>query len=166
MLRNLTDADIRHVTESDDSQSEGRRKISWIWNAGAPSNSPGEIDALQDSLQECEFLDIVPTRCGTYDHLRSQPYAWNGARRARARGVGRRRSNSCRRKCAASFCIMTGPPVSGWRGWMRIPLSRPTIAMAPTRTHTASRRFARGCGTSVIIRGGMFRTGSTLAKLV
>ncbi|EIW53788.1 uncharacterized protein TRAVEDRAFT_134057, partial [Trametes versicolor FP-101664 SS1] len=50
-LRNLTDADIRHVTESDDSQSEGRRKISWIWNAGAPSNSPGEIDALQDTLR-------------------------------------------------------------------------------------------------------------------
>ncbi len=56
-LRSLTNADIRHVTETDGVESEGRRKLSWIWHAGTPASSGGDVQALQDSLQECTFYD-------------------------------------------------------------------------------------------------------------
>ncbi|KAI0684985.1 hypothetical protein C8T65DRAFT_712842 [Cerioporus squamosus] len=51
-LQLLLNADIRHVTEAEDGQSEGRRKMSWIWQA---SSSPDLADApanVQNSLAD------------------------------------------------------------------------------------------------------------------
>ncbi len=56
----LTNADIRHATETEGAESEGRGKISWIWYAGTPASSAGEIRAWQDNLQECKSYDVVP----------------------------------------------------------------------------------------------------------
>ncbi|KAL1948929.1 hypothetical protein VTO73DRAFT_10735 [Trametes versicolor] len=52
-LRPLQQSDIRHVTEGDDGQSEGRRAVSWIWQSTpTPGSLNGEAGTLGDSLQE------------------------------------------------------------------------------------------------------------------
>ncbi len=57
-LRPLLAADIRHVMQNDDGQSEGRRVLSWIWSAGTSAAVlPGpaaDAQAVQGSLQECK----------------------------------------------------------------------------------------------------------------
>lgn len=54
-LHLLTNADIRHVTESDGPESDGRRNLSWIWRAGTTASDCGDDCTLRDSLQECMF---------------------------------------------------------------------------------------------------------------
>ena len=51
-LRPLLNVDIRHVTESEHAESEGRRKMSWIWSANASPNVPDATGKVQDSLTE------------------------------------------------------------------------------------------------------------------
>lgn len=51
-LKPLLATDIRHVTEGEDGQSEGRRSMSWIWKASA-SVGDSESGDLSDSLAEC-----------------------------------------------------------------------------------------------------------------
>ncbi len=55
-LSPLHAADVRHVTEGEEGETEGRRTMSWIWKAAAsaPSDSDGG-EPLDDSLQECEY---------------------------------------------------------------------------------------------------------------
>ncbi|KAI0702837.1 hypothetical protein C8T65DRAFT_709367 [Cerioporus squamosus] len=50
-LRPLLASDVRHVTEGEDGQSEGRRKISWIWKASSSSDA-AETGNVADSLAE------------------------------------------------------------------------------------------------------------------
>ncbi len=53
-LRPLRQADIRHVTEGEEGESEGRRSISWIWRAtAAPLASGDALGGVDKSLQEC-----------------------------------------------------------------------------------------------------------------
>lgn len=59
-LRPLQKADIRHVTEGDEGESEGRRTISWIWRATAAPPSSGDTPGgVDQSLQECMFICSV-----------------------------------------------------------------------------------------------------------
>ena len=51
-LRPLLNVDIRHVTESEQAETEGRRKLSWIWSANASPNVPDATGNVQNSLTE------------------------------------------------------------------------------------------------------------------
>ncbi|TFK80129.1 hypothetical protein K466DRAFT_504425 [Polyporus arcularius HHB13444] len=47
----LLQADIRHVTEAESGQSEGRRKLSWIWSSNASPEVPDASGTVQDTLR-------------------------------------------------------------------------------------------------------------------
>ncbi|OBZ77742.1 hypothetical protein A0H81_02190 [Grifola frondosa] len=52
VLQPLNDSDIRHVTDGEDGQSEGRRTLSWIWKASGEGSVDGRVgEHLQDSLR-------------------------------------------------------------------------------------------------------------------
>ncbi|KAI0695073.1 hypothetical protein C8T65DRAFT_744181 [Cerioporus squamosus] len=51
-LKPLLATDIRHVTEGEAGQSEGRRQMSWIWRASASPKVPDAAGNMQNSLQE------------------------------------------------------------------------------------------------------------------
>ncbi|KAL1948716.1 hypothetical protein VTO73DRAFT_10522 [Trametes versicolor] len=51
-LRPLADADIRHITDGADGQSEGRRTLSWIWTVSSPHGESNAGDRVNASLQE------------------------------------------------------------------------------------------------------------------
>lgn len=53
-LRPLQAVDIRHVTEGEEGQSEGRRTMSWIWSASAFPTTVDASGEMCDSLQECK----------------------------------------------------------------------------------------------------------------
>ncbi|TFK88753.1 hypothetical protein K466DRAFT_488291 [Polyporus arcularius HHB13444] len=50
-LQPLLQADIRHVTEAEDGESEGRRKMSWIWKATASPDPPDAPATVQHTLR-------------------------------------------------------------------------------------------------------------------
>lgn len=55
-LQPLNDNDIRHVTASDGSGSEGRRELSWIWKACGPSTDGNLVnEGTSANLQEGTF---------------------------------------------------------------------------------------------------------------
>ena len=54
-LRRLLPEDIRHVSEGEDGQSEGKRVVSWIWQASAAPAAANGSATVDDSLQECEY---------------------------------------------------------------------------------------------------------------
>lgn len=64
-LRMLQDADIRHITDGADGQSEGRRTLSWIWTVAGPLGESDSGDRVNASLQECEFYRLVARRTFT-----------------------------------------------------------------------------------------------------
>ncbi len=57
-LKPLLATDIRHVTEGEDGQSEGRRSMSWIWKASASANG-AEAGDLSNSLAECTYRYLL-----------------------------------------------------------------------------------------------------------
>ncbi|OSC96771.1 hypothetical protein PYCCODRAFT_1472340 [Trametes coccinea BRFM310] len=60
-LRPLEKSDIRHVADNADGQSDGRRSVSWIWQAPASVSRTDNVQ-LSDSLQESLRLEWCKAR--------------------------------------------------------------------------------------------------------
>ncbi len=61
-LQPLNETDIRHIAVTDGSGSEGRRQISWIWQAGSEDGTVSDA-AVQSNLQECKCAHFVVRVC-------------------------------------------------------------------------------------------------------
>ncbi|KAI0750098.1 hypothetical protein C8Q80DRAFT_1219017 [Daedaleopsis nitida] len=68
-LRPLLAGDVRHITEGEDGQSEGRRTMSWIWQACATpvqTGSATDVGDMNESLQESLRIEWCQARARAF----------------------------------------------------------------------------------------------------
>jgi hypothetical protein len=105
----LSDIDVRGISEGEEGDSDGRKKLSWIWKVmGVVGGEDGDLH-----LRECKPILLIFIAIGINHDFVWQLFALNGASLAHVQCDSVKKSNCWKRKWSASSDFSGGKSVGG-----------------------------------------------------